>query len=406
MALTVATHPCLPQCVGKNNGVISTSDRARSVDSPSGMPYAGNSPSKPVCPGIVRWEFFRCHDAAHVVFGCGTGLDDEAVVKIWSFFGTTRGPAPGARVPPPRRISCSWSRCRRRWRAARRCCASTRSPLAEFHDRPRLDASALLRIRPSAPPAEGLWETLWTGFYPRIHDRGLDPREWLADYFRTCVERDLRELMQLTDLRSFETFVRLAAARTGQELNVVGLADDAGIARTTASRWLSALEIGYLATRLPPHHANYRKRLRKRPRLHFLDTGLACYLLDIRDPDTLARHPLRGAIFESFVVSELIKSFAAIREDARLFSWRDSTGHEIDILLESSAGGEPGVIPIEVKSGETVASDAMDTLTWWTGIPDNPNRGGVLVAHVHASSWSCAHGTSFASERLWPSSPP
>jgi len=251
--------------------------------------------------------------------------------------------------------------------------------LAELHGRPRLDASALPRISPGDPPAADLWETLWTGFYPRIHDRDLAPREWLADYFRTYVERDLRELMQLSDLRSFETFVRLAAARTGQELNIVGLADDAGIARTTASRWLFALEIGFLAARLPPHHANYRKRLRKRPRLHFLDTGLVCYLLDIRDPDTLSRHPLRGAIFESFVVSELIKSFAAVREDARLFFWRDSTGHEIDILLETSAGAGPGVVPIEVKSGETVASDAMDTLAWWTDIPDNPNRAGVLV---------------------------
>ena len=251
--------------------------------------------------------------------------------------------------------------------------------LAELHGRPRVDASALPRVRSSDPPDADLWETLWAGFYPRIHDQGLDPREWLADYFRTYVERDLRELMQLSDLRSFETFVRLAAARTGQELNLVGLADDAGIARTTASRWLSALEIGFLAARLPPHHANYRKRLRKRPRLHFLDTGLVCYLLDIPDPGTLARHPLRGAIFESFVVSELIKSFAAIREDARLFFWRDSTGHEIDILLETTDGAKRGVVPIEVKSGETVASDATDTLAWWTAIPDNPNRGGVLV---------------------------
>ena len=251
--------------------------------------------------------------------------------------------------------------------------------LAELHGRPRLDTSALPRVRPGDPPDADLWETLWAGFYPRIHDRGLDPREWLADYFRTYVERDLRELMQIADPRSFETFVRLAAARTGQELNLVGLAEDAGVARTTATRWLSALETGFLATRLPPHHANYRKRLRKRPRLHFLDTGLVCYLLDIHDPATLARHPLRGAIFESFVVSELVKSFAAVREDARLFFWRDSTGHEIEILLETTAGTDPRLVPIEVKAGETVASDAVDTLAWWTGIPDNPNRDGVLV---------------------------
>jgi predicted AAA+ superfamily ATPase len=98
-------------------------------------------------------------------------------------------------------------------------------------------------------------------------------------------------------------------------------------------------------------------------------------LLDIRDAETLARHPLRGAIFESFVVSELIKSFAAERREAPLYFWRDATGHEIDILID--VGGR--VIPVEVKSGETVAADAARSLEWWTSIPANPNRGGVLV---------------------------
>ena len=181
--------------------------------------------------------------------------------------------------------------------------------------------------------------------------------------------------MQVSDLRSFERFMRLAAAHTGQELNLTGLASDVGITQQTAKRWLAALEIGYLATTLPPHHASYRKRLRKRPRLHFLDTGLVCYLLDIRDAATLERHPLRGAIFESFVVSELIKSFAARRRDAPLYFWRDATGHEVDVLIDT--GGR--VIPLEVKSGRTVAADAVDGLVWWTSISGNPNRGGVLV---------------------------
>ena len=136
-----------------------------------------------------------------------------------------------------------------------------------------------------------------------------------------------------------------------------------------------ALEIGFLATTLPPHHANYRKRIRKRPRLHFLDTGLICYLLDIRDAGTLERHPLRGAVFESFVVSELVKSFAAKRRDPPLSFWRDATGHEIDILIDT---GER-IIPVEVKSGQTIAGDAVDPLTWWTSIPSNPNHSGVLV---------------------------
>lgn len=250
--------------------------------------------------------------------------------------------------------------------------------LAELLERPPIDAANLGGddAAPDGPaPDRGLWHTLVDGFYLRIHDHRLPAGQWLADYVRTYIERDLREVMEVADLRSFERFLRLAAARTAQELNLNSLASDTGITQQTAKRWLSALEIGYLATTLPPHHASYRKRLRKRPRLHFLDTGLVCYLLDIRDGGTLERHPLRGAIFESFVVSELIKSFAARRLELPLYFWRDATGHEIDVLID--AGGR--VVPLEVKSGQTVADDAADGLLWWTSIPGNPNRGGVLV---------------------------
>ena len=144
------------------------------------------------------------------------------------------------------------------------------------------------------------------------------------------------------------------------------LAGDVGVGQQTARRWLNVLEIGYLAVTLPPHYANFRKRLRKRPRLHFLDTGLVCYLLDIPDAHTLARHPLRGAIFESFVVSELIKSFANRRREAPIYFWRDATGREIDALID--LGGR--LVPVEVKSGETVPADAVQNLEWWTlGVP-------------------------------------
>ncbi len=253
--------------------------------------------------------------------------------------------------------------------------------LSELRESPPLDILNLDRTRRKTTgrkrrlPRKGLWDTLLDGFYPRIHDRGIPAGEWLPDYFRTYVERDLREVMQISDQRSFERFVRLAAAHTAQELNLTTLASDVGITQQTAKRWLTALEIGFLATTLPPHHANYRKRMRKRPRLHFLDTGLICYLLDIRDAGTLEHHPLRGAVFESFVVSELVKNFAATRRDPPLFFWRDATGHEIDILIDT---GER-IIPVEVKSGQTVAGDAVDTLAWWTSIPSNPNQGGVLV---------------------------
>ena len=225
------------------------------------------------------------------------------------------------------------------------------------------------------PPPQDLWQTLVNGFYPRIHARNLPAQPWLADYVRTYVERDLREVLQVSDPRSFENFLRLAAARTAQEVNFSALAADAGVTQQTAKRWLAALEIGFLATTLPPHHASYRKRLRKRRRLHFLDTGLVCYLLDIPDARTLERHPLRGAVFESFVVSELVKAFAARRREPPLSWWRDAAGREIDVLIDP--GGR--IVPVEVKSGRTVPADAVDTLAWWTALPGNPNRGGVLV---------------------------
>ena len=254
--------------------------------------------------------------------------------------------------------------------------------IAELRGLPPLDPFSLDRPGPTDPgPAaprirsDDLWNTLVDGSYPPIHDRGEPASEWLGDYVRTYVERDLREVLQVSDLRAFEDFLRLAAARTAAELNLTSLANDAGISQQTARRWLSALEIGYLATTLPPHFRNFRKRLRKRPRLHFLDSGLVCHLLGIRDGATLERHPLRGAVFESFVVSELVKAFAAMRRDPPLYFWRDATGHEVDVLMDA---GER-LIPVEVKSGRTVSPDALAGLEWWTSLPGNPNRGGVLV---------------------------
>jgi predicted AAA+ superfamily ATPase len=248
--------------------------------------------------------------------------------------------------------------------------------VSELFSRPPLDPFRIDEpLNDSDPPDAALWRLIWSGFYPRIHDARLEADRWLADYQRTYVSRDLRDVLRVMDLESFELFMMLVAARTGQELNLSAIASDVGISQPTARQWLTALQIGFLVTLLPPHHVSYRKRLRKTPRLHFLDTGLACYLLGIHSPDVLERHPLRGAIFESFVVSELVKAFENRGREAPVFHWKDAKGHEIDILLDL---GEHHV-PIEVKSGLTVASDAADTLQWWLDLPQNPNQRGVLV---------------------------
>lgn len=252
--------------------------------------------------------------------------------------------------------------------------------VAELRRKPPLDPESLdqpgRKPRPPGPiRPTGLWEALVRGWYPAVHARGLAAPEWYGDYFETYVERDLREVLRVLDLAGFETFVRLAAGRTACELNLSALGSDAAISQQTARRWLTALEAGYLATTLRPHHQNFAKRLRKRPRLHFLDSGLVCSLLGIRDAETLERHPLRGAVFESFVVSELVKAFAARRRRPPLFFWRDAGGHEVDVLIETARR----LIPVEVKAGLTVHPEALRTLEWWTALPSNPNRGGVLV---------------------------
>ncbi len=222
------------------------------------------------------------------------------------------------------------------------------------------------RKLPRRKPAGGdLFDTLFRGFYPRIHDKGLDPQVWLRNYYQTYVERDVRTLVNVGDIEGFGRFVRHCAARSGQLLNLVSLGNDCGISNDTAKRWLSVLEASFVVYLLRPYHKNFGKRLVKSPKLYFLDTGLLCYLLRIRSAEDLAIHSARGAVFETFVVSELLKAFYNQGRDPDIYFWRDSTGHEIDLLIDSGAE----LVPIEVKSGQTVAGDFFDSLNYWRRLP-------------------------------------
>lgn len=202
---------------------------------------------------------------------------------------------------------------------------------------------------------ESLDEALWGGGYPRIYDRQLDPAEWLASYVATYVERDVRQVANVGDLVSFQRFVSLCAGRTAQLLNYSSLAADAGVSQPTAKSWLSILEASFIAFRLPAWSGNLRKRLVKMPKLHFYDSGLACWLLGIRDAAQLRSHPLRGAIFESWVVAEIAKHRANAGENAGLYFYRDRNGVEADLLVE----GAEGLVVVEVKAGETVTADLL-----------------------------------------------
>ncbi|RMH08540.1 MAG: ATP-binding protein [Nitrospirae bacterium] len=198
-----------------------------------------------------------------------------------------------------------------------------------------------------------LWEVLWKGSFPAIYDRGLDPDTWYAGYVGTYVERDVRMVLNIGDLLAFQTFLRLCAGRTSQLVNLSALGADAGITHATAKSWLSVLETGYVTWRVPPLHANLRKRLIKTPKLHFLDTGLLCYLLGIRSAQQLAYHPLRGAIFETWVASEILKARLHRGKPPNLFFFRDRKGMEVDLIVELGRM----YLAVETKSSHTIAED-------------------------------------------------
>ena len=202
---------------------------------------------------------------------------------------------------------------------------------------------------------ESLDGALFAGGYPRIFDAGLDPAEWLGSYVATYIERDVRTVTNVGDLAAFQRFVQLCAGRTARVVNHSSLASDCGISQPTAKAWLSILEAGFVAFRLPPLRSTVRKRLIKMPKLHFYDTGLVCWLLGIRSPEQLVAHPLRGAIFETWVVSEMAKHRANRGTSGELSFYRDSSGAEVDLVIE-----RPGdATLVEAKAGATPSSSML-----------------------------------------------
>ena len=206
-------------------------------------------------------------------------------------------------------------------------------------------------------PAD-LFTLLWQGTYPRIYDRSIPAHRWLADYVTTYVQRDVRQILNVGDLHAFTAFLKLCAGRTAQEINLSVLGGDAGVSHNTARTWLSVLETSYILHRLPAWHTNIRKQVVKAPKLHFFDTGLLCYLLGIREPGQLRLHPLRGAIFESWAVSEIFKAQVHRGMDADLFHYRETRGLEIDLLVAHAGALDA----IEIKSGETISADFFKNL--------------------------------------------
>ena len=205
---------------------------------------------------------------------------------------------------------------------------------------------------------------LQRGFYPAIFDRKIPSKTFYSNYIQTYVERDLSEIINVKDLKTFRNFVSLCASRVGQLLNLNSLANECGISQPTAKSWISVLESSYILFLLQPHHSNLNKRITKSPKLYFYDTGLLSFLLKINDPKNLLLHPQKGSLFENFVVAEFIKSNYHQNLLRDFWFWRDVQGHEVDMIWQDDFL----LNLVEIKASETIMTDMFKGLSYYENL--------------------------------------
>lgn len=204
-------------------------------------------------------------------------------------------------------------------------------------------------------------ETIFKGFYPSLFNNATDTSLWYSNYIRTYIERDVRLIKNITNLITFERFLKLCAGRIGQLLNMNSMAVEVGVDTKTIGAWIGVLETSFVLFRLQPYHKNFNKRIVKMPKLYFYDTGLACALLGIQNSSQLELHPFKGALFENMVIVDFLKSRFNKAKINNLYFWRDNTGNEIDMLIDNGLE----IIPIEIKSGQTVTNDYFKGVLYW-----------------------------------------
>ena len=209
-------------------------------------------------------------------------------------------------------------------------------------------------------------EIIYKGSYPRIYDQGIRPEVFYKNYISTYIEKDIRQIKQITKIDDFLKFIKILAGRTGQELNTNSISDECGVSHNTIKEWISVLEASFIVYRLRPFHKNYNKRIVKNPKIYFTDTGLVCSLLGIRKKEELEYHFLKGSLFETYVVNEFIKYNFNFGEKFDLYFWRDNHKKEIDIIMD--LGSRQKVF--EVKSSKTVQEKFFDTLKYWHSLSE------------------------------------
>lgn len=205
------------------------------------------------------------------------------------------------------------------------------------------------------------------GFYPPIYDQNIPSNEWCENYIKTYIERDVRQIRNISNLLVFEKFIRLLAGRTGQEFNASALSVEVGVDVKTIQSWLGILESSFIVYLIKPHHKNFNKIIVKRPKIYFYDTAIVCSLLGIRNISHLETHPLKGAIFETMVMTEFVKARMNKAIHINLFYWRDKSGHEVDLIIDE----DRELLPVEIKSGKTINNEFFKNLNYWKKISGN-----------------------------------
>lgn len=212
--------------------------------------------------------------------------------------------------------------------------------------------------------SDDLPDVLTKGFYPALFERKLNQDKYYSNYIDTYVKWDVSQLVNIQDNHTFNNFIKLCAARAGQLLNLNDLSRDVGVSHTTIRNWISILETSYLVFTLQPYYANYGKRVIKTPKLYFYDVGLLCHLLNIRKSDISPLHPMWGNIFENMIVSELIKQNYHSNLLRDYYFWRDSKGHEVDLLYVEGQS----LTTYEIKAGKTIQENMFNGLRYFNKV--------------------------------------
>ncbi len=220
---------------------------------------------------------------------------------------------------------------------------------------------SLPELFPKGSMAPGENDIIFNGLYPPVQALNIPAKDWYPNYIRTYIDRDVRQIKNITELNIFERFMRLLAGRTGQELNLTALANETGVDTKTIQSWISVLESSFIIYLLKPHFRNFNKTIVKRPKLYFYDTGIVCSLLGINSENQLNTHPLRGSLFECMVITEMVKKRTNAGLPVNLYYWRDKTGHEIDVIIDEG----DKLIPVEIKSSKTVNTAFFKNIIYW-----------------------------------------